>query len=71
MQTRRHSAIEAGFSTFIGYVVAVIATQAILPLFGYPVRIGDNLVISGFFTIISLVRSYAVRRLFNWWGSRV
>lgn len=66
-QSRKHSAIEAIVSTFIGYWVAVAATQAILPLFGYPVRFDQNLAISGLFTVVSLVRSYCLRRLFNRW----
>ena len=69
MQSKGHSALEAVCNVIVGYGVAVAATQAILPLFGYPVRFSDNLAISGFFTVISLVRSYALRRLFNWWDS--
>lgn len=67
-QSKKHSALEAIFSTFIGYWVAVGATQAILPLWGYNVRFHENLAISGLFTVVSVIRSYFVRRLFNWWG---
>ena len=67
MQSRKHSAIEAITNVFVGYWVAVGATQAILPLFGLPVRFDQNLAISGLFTVVSLIRSYALRRLFNRW----
>jgi hypothetical protein len=45
--------------------VAVASQIAILPLFGVHLPLADNLAIGGYFTVISLVRSYAVRRLFN------
>lgn len=65
MQSRKHSFYESCANIFIGYWVAVGATQAILPLFGYPVAFSENLAISGLFTVVSLVRSYCLRRLFN------
>lgn len=68
-QSRKHSAIEATTNVFVGYWVAVAATQVILPLFGIPVRFDQNLAISGLFTVVSLIRSYALRRLFNRWHS--
>ena len=67
MQSRKHSMIEAVVNVFIGYWVAVAATQLILPMFGIPVRFDQNLAISGLFTVVSLIRSYCLRRLFNRW----
>lgn len=67
MQTRKHSALEAFCNVVVGYWVAVAATQAILPLFGFEVRFDQNLAISGLFTVVSLIRSYVLRRLFNRW----
>lgn len=66
-QTRKHSALEAITNVVVGYGVAVAATQAILPLFGIPVRFDQNLAISALFTVVSLIRSYVLRRLFNRW----
>jgi hypothetical protein len=65
MQTRRGSAIESVTQVAIGFAVAVIATQTILPFFGYHPTLNENLQISAIFTGISLVRSYIIRRLFN------
>lgn len=65
MQTRAHSAIEACVNVAVGYIVAVLSQLLVFPLFGIIVPIGDNLLIGAFFTIISLVRSYALRRIFN------
>ena len=64
-QSRRQSAIESAANVAIGYGVAVGSQIAILPLFGVHLPLADNLAIGGYFTAISLVRSYAVRRLFN------
>ena len=64
-QSRRMSAVEAVANVLIGYGVAVLAQLAIFPLFGIAVSLGDNLAIGAAFTVVSLARSYAVRRLFN------
>ena len=64
-QTRLNSAFEAMVNVAIGYGVAVASQIAIFPLFGVHLPLADNLAIGAFFTVISLARSYAVRRLFN------
>lgn len=64
-QSRRGSAFEAVANVAIGYGVAVAAQAAILPLFGLHASASDHLAIAALFTIVSLVRSYALRRLFN------
>ncbi len=60
------SLIESVASTLLGYSVATAANFYILPLFGYPVTFRDASSIGVIFTVISLIRGYAVRRLFNW-----
>lgn len=65
MQTKKQSFYECLISTFIGYWVAVAATQLILPWFGIPVAFRQNLWISALFTVVSIIRSYFVRRLFS------
>lgn len=64
-QPRSLSMIEAAANVAIGYAVAVVAQLVIFPLFGVHLPLGDNLAIGAAFTVVSLVRSYAVRRLFN------
>jgi hypothetical protein len=64
-QSRAHSAVEAVANVAIGYGVAVASQIVILPMFGVHLPLADNLAIGAWFTAISLVRSYAVRRLFN------
>lgn len=65
MQTRTQSAIESVINVLIGYVVAVISQMVIFPAFGIQVGLIDNLLIGCYFTVVSLVRSYFVRRFFN------
>lgn len=66
-QTRKHSAVEAVSNVVIGYGVAILAQIVIFPLFGLYVPLNDNLLMGAFFTLVSLIRSYVLRRLFNRW----
>lgn len=65
MQTRLESLIEAAMNIAIGYVVALLSQLAIFPMFGIDIPLSANLWIGAWFTMVSLVRSYAVRRWFN------
>lgn len=69
-QSRRASALEATVNVVVGYWVAVFAQIAVFPVFGLAVTFTENLAIGAIFTVISLVRSYCLRRLFNWFGTR-
>ena len=69
MQSRVMSAIEASTNVLIGYLVSVAENIIILPLFGYDVTVADSFAIGLAFTAVSLVRSYVLRRAFNWIGS--
>jgi len=65
MQTKTQSMIESIANVAIGYLVAIGAQMAIFPAMGIRVELKENLVIGLFFTAVSIIRSYAVRRLFN------
>lgn len=64
-QSRRASLLESAANIAVGYCVAVSAQAVIFPLFSIYVPLGDNLMIGGLFTAVSLVRSYCLRRFFN------
>jgi hypothetical protein len=64
-QSRRGSLLEAWVNVLVGYGVAVASQVAIFPLFGIRVPLTTNLWIGLWFTGVSLVRSYALRRLFE------
>lgn len=65
MQTRKGSLAETVVSTVIGYCVSFGAQAVIYPLFDIHVTHGQNAQITALFTLVSLVRGYFVRRLFN------
>lgn len=64
-QSRLGSLIESAANVAIGYVVAILSQLLIFPHFGVNLTLSDNLAIGGWFTLVSIVRSYAVRRFFN------
>ena len=65
MQTKYQSIIESLTNILIGYLTALLSQVLIFPLFDIDVTFQDNLLIGLYFTIISLIRSYLVRRYFN------
>lgn len=65
MQSRWMSLLEAVTNIVVGYCLAVLTQLLVFPLFGLEVSFGENLGIGGIFTLISLVRSFMLRRLFN------
>lgn len=64
-QSKTQSFIESLLNIGVGYVIAVSAQMIIFPMFGMIVPLADNLLIGLMFTVVSLVRSYYLRRLFN------
>ena len=65
MQTRLESFIESAMNIGIGYFVALASQLLIFPMFGIIIPFSTNLWIGLWFTVISLIRSYAIRRWFN------
>lgn len=69
-QSHRMSLIESLSNVVVGFGVSMLANLLILPLFGYSPGLVDAGLIGAVFTVISLIRSYLMRRLFNWIGVR-
>lgn len=70
MQTRRDqpwhmSLIEAITNVSVGFIISLVATFTVLPMFGYDVGTYEGFWITCIFTGISIIRSYTLRRLFN------
>lgn len=65
MQSKRNSFIESAVQTFIGLAVSFLIQLIIYPLLSIPVSIGQNVIITLVFTVVSIIRGYLVRRLFN------
>lgn len=65
MQSKRMSMVETCTNVAIGYFVALASQLAIFPMFDIHISLIDNLAIGAWFTVISIVRGYIVRRVFN------
>jgi hypothetical protein len=64
-QTRIGSLIEVLFNIAIGFAINWVANLWILPLYGFQITGGQAFSMGLIFTVISVVRSYIVRRWFN------
>lgn len=65
-QTRLGSAIEAVANIVIGFAINFTANMILLPMFGFTgltAAVAFNIGLA--FTVISLIRSYVLRRVFN------
>lgn len=65
MQSRAWSFIESWANILVGYGVALLTQVIVFPLYGLSVSLHGNLEIGAIFTIVSLIRTYTLRRLFN------
>lgn len=65
-QSCKQSLLECIAGTLIGYMVALGTQLVIYPIYGISIGVGGNASIALLFTVVSFVRSYLVRRLFNW-----
>ena len=65
-QTKHMSVLESLLNVAIGYGVALATQLLVFPLFGIHISLSQNIGIGVIFTAVSIVRSYIVRRFFNW-----
>lgn len=64
-QSKRMSFIESLANVAIGYFVAVGSQIIIFPMFGLHCKLRDSFLMGAWFTVISIIRSYTLRRWFN------
>lgn len=64
-QSRAMSLIESLANVAVGYGVAVVTQILIFPIFGLHTTLAQNLMMGAIFTVVSIGRSYALRRLFE------
>ncbi len=64
-QSRRISLVEACANVGVGYGIAVGTQVMVFPVFGIHVTLADDLAIGAVFTVVSLIRSYLLRRAFE------
>lgn len=64
-QSRLGSFIEAWINVAIGFSINFVANLLIFPLFGMSISLSDNFLLGLVYTVISVARSYVIRRWFN------
>ena len=64
-QSRWMSLIESLTNVAVGYGVAVLTQVGVFPLFGLHTTLSQNLTMGALFTVVSIVRSFVLRRLFE------
>lgn len=65
MQSRRMSMIDVATNIVIGLVVSFISQIAVFKLYDIHISVTQNVEITIWFTVISIIRSYLIRRWFN------
>lgn len=66
MQTRLQSLLEAWSNTAFGYLINLLVQLVVYPFYGATFTFGQNIQIGLIFMAVSIVRSYGLRRFFNW-----
>ena len=64
-QSRLMSLVEFVANVIVGYGVAVVTQILIFPIFGLHTTLAQNLKMGAVFTVVSIARSYVLRRLFE------
>lgn len=64
-QSRAMSLVEALANVVVGYGIAVVTQVLVFPLFGLTVTLTENMVIGVIFTVVSIARSFTLRRAFE------
>ena len=65
MQTKKQSFKEALINVAVGYLISLASLFILFPIFGIESSPGKNVMITLYFTAISILRSYLLRRYFN------
>jgi len=66
-QSRRMSLVESIANTSAGFLVSLVLQISLFSLMSIETTTSQNLLMSGVFTVASLVRGYVMRRLFLHW----
>jgi hypothetical protein len=59
------SAVESVTNVAVGFGLAVATQALVFPLFGIHATMQQHLAIGALFTVVSVIRSYVLRRLFE------
>ena len=65
-QSKLGSFVESLVDTGTGYIVALLTQAVVFPIFNIYISYTDHFLIAAIFVIVSLIRKYIFRRIFNW-----
>lgn len=65
-QSRKHSFLEAALNTFSGFIISYFVAELTFSYFNFQTTHKDTFLITCIFTLVSIVRSYIWRRIFNY-----
>ena len=65
MQSRLGSLVESLTNVAVGLVISLLSQIVIFGAYGIHLTFGDNVMITVWFTVVSVLRSFAIRRYFN------
>lgn len=65
MQSKKHSAFESITNVVVGLILSFVIQLIIYPLLNIPVTLTQNVIITAVFFIVSFIRGYVIRRIFN------
>ena len=65
MQSKKHSTLESLTNTIVGLLTSFAIQLVIYPLLNIPVTLNQNIIITVVFFVVSFLRGYIIRRVFN------
>ena len=65
MQKRKHSIYESITNVIVGLITSFLIQLAIYPMLSIKVSVNQNIAITVVFFIVSFIRGYVIRRIFN------
>jgi hypothetical protein len=64
-QTKLESLTEVIINVIVGWIIGLLTQLLVFPIFDIHISFGDQFWISVVFTVVSIARSYMIRRWFN------
>jgi hypothetical protein len=64
-QSRTHSMAETMANIVVGFAASMVIQALVLPSMGHDITLAQNFWITCIFTVVSVLRGYGMRRLFN------
>lgn len=64
-QSRTMSLVESLTNVTVGFGIAVVTQVLVFPMFGLTATLAQNVAMGAIFTVVSIARSYCLRRTFE------